>query len=82
MAKIQLASEQDKERVYKLCGKHSRADANGVAQVCFIGVIDPLNPKVETPEQVRDDLLLAARHIDKARLGSTDDCGSRLSASM
>ncbi len=72
---IQLASEQDKERVYKLCGKHSRADANGVAQVCFIGVIDPLNPKVETPEQVRDDLLLAARHIDKARLGSTDDCG-------
>lgn len=72
---IQLASEKDKEYVYELCGKHSRADANGVAQVCFIGVIDPLNPEIETPEQVRDDLLLAAKHIPVERLGSTDDCG-------
>jgi len=72
---IQLASEQDKERVYKLCGEHSRADANGVAQVCFIGVINPLNPTVETPEQVRDDLVTAAKYIPKERLGSTDDCG-------
>ena len=72
---IQLASEKDKERVYQLLGKHSRADADGVPQVCFIGVIDPLNPKVETPEQVRDDLLTAAKHIPKERLGSTDDCG-------
>ncbi len=72
---IQLASEKDKERVYKLCGEHSRADANGVPQVCFIGVIDPLNPTVETPEQVRDDLVLAARYIPTERLGSTDDCG-------
>ncbi|MBA3768044.1 MAG: hypothetical protein H0W99_13885 [Acidobacteria bacterium] len=72
---IQLASEKDKERVYKLIGEHSRADANGVPQVCFIGVINPLNPTVETPEQVRDDLLTAARHIPVERLGSTDDCG-------
>jgi methionine synthase II (cobalamin-independent) len=72
---IQLASEPDKERVYKLIGEHSRADAAGVAQVCFIGVIDPLDPRVETPQQVRDDLLLAAKYIPKERLGSTDDCG-------
>ncbi len=72
---IQLASEKDKEYVYKLIGEHSRADANGVPQVSFIGVIDPLNPTVETPEQVRDDLLLAAKHIPVERLGSTDDCG-------
>ncbi len=72
---IQLASEADKERVYKLCGDHSRADANGVPQVCFIGVIDPLNPTVETPEQVRDDLVTAAKYIPVERLGSTDDCG-------
>ena len=38
---MQLSSEKDKERVYKLVGQHSRADANGVAQVCFIGVINP-----------------------------------------
>jgi methionine synthase II (cobalamin-independent) len=72
---IQLASEKDKEHVYRMCGKHSRADANGVPQVCFIGVIDPLNPAVETPEQVRDDLVTAAEYIPKERLGSTDDCG-------
>lgn len=72
---IQLASEKDKERVYKLIGQHSREDANGVAQVCFIGVTNPQNPRVETAEEVRDDLVLAAKHIPKARLGSTDDCG-------
>ena len=72
---IQLASEADKERVYKLIGEHSRDDANGVKQVCFIGVTDPLNPTVETPEQVRDDLVLAAKYIPVDRLGSTDDCG-------
>ncbi|MEJ7861324.1 MAG: hypothetical protein WKF90_06760 [Pyrinomonadaceae bacterium] len=72
---IQLASEPDKERIYKLLGEHSRADANGVPQVCFIGVINPLNPTVETPEQVRDDLLLASKYIPVERLGSTDDCG-------
>ena len=72
---IQCASEDDKEHVYKLCGQYSREDANGVAQVCFMGVIDPLNPEVETPEQVRDDLVLAAKHIPVERLGATDDCG-------
>ncbi len=72
---IQCASEEDKESVYKLCGENSRADADGVAQVCFMGVINPLSPDVETPEQVRDDLLLAAKYIPAERLGATDDCG-------
>ncbi|MDQ3129286.1 MAG: 5-methyltetrahydropteroyltriglutamate--homocysteine methyltransferase [Acidobacteriota bacterium] len=72
---IQLASEPDKERVYKLLGEHSREDANGVKQVCFIGVINPQSPVIETPEQVRDDLVLAAKYIPIDRLGSTDDCG-------
>ena len=72
---IQLASERDKEYVYRLIGEHIREDANGVGQVAFVGVIDPLNPTVETPEQVRDDLVTAANHIDRERLGATDDCG-------
>ncbi len=72
---IQLASEKDKERVYKLVGDNSRDDANGVPQVCMVGVIDPLNPKVETPEEVRDALVTAAEYIPKERLGATDDCG-------
>jgi methionine synthase II (cobalamin-independent) len=72
---IQCASEQDKEEVYRLCGQYSREDADGVAQVCFMGVINPLSPEVETPEQVKNDLLTAAKHIPVERLGATDDCG-------
>ncbi len=72
---IQCSSEEDKESVYKLCGEHSREDADGVAQVCFMGVINPLSPEVETAEQVRDDLVLAAKYIPVERLGATDDCG-------
>jgi 5-methyltetrahydropteroyltriglutamate--homocysteine methyltransferase len=41
----------------------------------FIGVIDPINPKVETPEEVRDRVLEAAEYIPLNQLGSTDDCG-------
>ena len=55
--------------------EYSREDADGVPQVCFIGVINPLTPEVETPEQVRDALLAAAKHIPVERLGATDDCG-------
>jgi methionine synthase II (cobalamin-independent) len=72
---IQLASEKDKERVYKLIGEYSRKDANGVPQVAFIGVINPQNPRVETSQEVCDDLVLASKYIPKERLGATDDCG-------
>ncbi|MHB1568993.1 MAG: uroporphyrinogen decarboxylase/cobalamine-independent methonine synthase family protein, partial [Solirubrobacteraceae bacterium] len=47
---IQCASESDREHVYELCGRYRRDDADGVSQMCFMGVIDPLNPTVETPE--------------------------------
>ena len=72
---IQLASEKDKEHVYKLIGKHIRRDAKGVKQIAFIGVINPQNPRVETPEEVCNDLVTAAKHIAKDQLGATDDCG-------
>jgi methionine synthase II (cobalamin-independent) len=72
---IQCASEDDREAVYKMCGEYSREDANGVAQVCFMGVINPLDPEVETAEHVRDELVLAAKYIPVERLGATDDCG-------
>ncbi len=72
---IQLASERDKEPVYELIGQHSRDDADGVAQMCYIGVINPLNPRVESPDEVRDALVTAANYIPKERLAATDDCG-------
>ena len=72
---IQCASEEDREAVYQLCGRYRRDDANGVSQTCFMGVINPLSPDVETPEHVRDELLTAAKHIPIQNLGATDDCG-------
>jgi len=38
---MQLSSEKDKARVYKLIGRCGRPDANGVPRVCFIGVTNP-----------------------------------------
>lgn len=72
---IQCASEDDREKVYELCGRYRRDDANGVEQVCFMGVINPLTPEVETAEHVRDELLTAAKYIPVNNLGATDDCG-------
>lgn len=72
---IQLASEKDKDKVYKEIGQTIRKDANGVKQVAFIGVVNPLDPRVETPEEIRDALIRAANFIPKDQLGATDDCG-------
>jgi methionine synthase II (cobalamin-independent) len=72
---IQCASERDKDAVFKLIGEHSRDDAKGVPQICFIGVTNPQNPRVESPQEICDQLVRAANFIPKERLGSTDDCG-------
>ena len=72
---IQLASEANKEKVYKEIGENIRKDANGVKQVAFIGVINPLNPRVESPEEIAGDLEKAAKYIPLDQLGATDDCG-------
>jgi methionine synthase II (cobalamin-independent) len=72
---MQCRSERDRESVYKLVGEHSRDDANGVPQVVFVGVINPQNPRVESAQEVCDELVAAAKHIPTERLGATDDCG-------
>jgi methionine synthase II (cobalamin-independent) len=72
---IQLSSEANKAKVCKEIGETIRKDANGVKQVAFVGVINPLNPKVETPEEVCESLIEASKYIAKDQLGATDDCG-------
>jgi 5-methyltetrahydropteroyltriglutamate--homocysteine methyltransferase len=67
---IALAREPDRPRVLGLIARHLKPD-----QRAFVGVIDPLNPVVETPEEVRDRVLEAARYIPLHQLGTTDDCG-------
>ena len=67
---IALAGETDRVRVLKIIRDHMKAD-----QRVFVGVVAPIDPRVETPQQVCDRVLEAARYIAPAQLGTTDDCG-------
>ena len=67
---IQLASERDRKRVLKMIREYAKDE-----QRIFVGVIDPVDPRVETPEEVRQRVLEAAEYIPLERLGTTDDCG-------
>jgi 5-methyltetrahydropteroyltriglutamate--homocysteine methyltransferase len=67
---IQCASEPDRGSVLRLMKEHSKP-----GQRLFVGVINPIDPRVETPEEVRDRVLEAAEYIQPDRLGTTDDCG-------
>lgn len=67
---VQLSSEPDRARVLECVRRLLKP-----GQILFVGVIDPINPKVETPETVRDRVLEAAKFIPLESLGATDDCG-------
>jgi 5-methyltetrahydropteroyltriglutamate--homocysteine methyltransferase len=67
---LQLASEPDRGRVLSMVGEHLKP-----GQRLFVGVTDPIDPRIETPETVRDRVLEAAEAIPLAQLGTTDDCG-------
>jgi 5-methyltetrahydropteroyltriglutamate--homocysteine methyltransferase len=67
---IALAGEKDRTRVVKIISKYLQPD-----QRAFIGVVSPIDPHVDTPEEVRDRILEAAVHISLNQLGTTDDCG-------
>jgi 5-methyltetrahydropteroyltriglutamate--homocysteine methyltransferase len=44
-------------------------------QRVFVGVVAPIDPHIETPEEIRDRILEAAKYIPVEQLGTTDDCG-------
>lgn len=67
---VQLASEADRKRVLATIRGLLKPE-----QIVLVGVTDPINPTVETPEQVRDRVLEAAEFIPLGSMGTTDDCG-------
>lgn len=67
---LQLASERDRARVLGIIRAHARP-----GQRIFVGVTDPIDPRIETPEDVRDRVMEAASYIPLDQLGTTDDCG-------
>lgn len=67
---IALAGEKDRVRVLKIIREHMKWD-----QRVFVGVVSPIDPRVETPEEICDRVLEAARYIPFEQLGTCDDCG-------
>ena len=67
---IALAGETDRVRVLKIIRTHLKPQ-----QRIFVGVVAPIDPRIETPEEVRDRILEAAQYIPVEQLGTTDDCG-------
>jgi hypothetical protein len=55
---MQLASEPDRRRVLRII----RENLPPFRRV-FVGVIDPINPKVETPQEVRNRVLEPAEFM-------------------
>jgi 5-methyltetrahydropteroyltriglutamate--homocysteine methyltransferase len=67
---IALAGERDRVQVLKIIRQYMKPDHR-----VFVGVVAPIDPHIETPEEVRDRVLEAAEYIPIAQLGTTDDCG-------
>jgi 5-methyltetrahydropteroyltriglutamate--homocysteine methyltransferase len=67
---LQMASEPDRPRALGIIRDHARPRTR-----IFIGVIDPIDTAVESPEQVRDRILEAAEIIPVDQLGTCVDCG-------
>lgn len=67
---LQMASEPDRTRILRLISQLANPQ-----HLVFIGVIDPINPVIETAAEVRDRILEAASFLPLKQLGTTDDCG-------
>jgi len=67
---LQMASEPDPDRALRVVADHLPPSAR-----VFVGVTDPIDPRVETAEDVRDRVLRAAAHIPVDQMGTCDDAG-------
>jgi len=67
---VALAGEADRVRTLKLIKQYLKP-----GQRVFVGVVAPIDPHVETADEVRDRVLQAAEYIAPEQLGTTDDCG-------
>ena len=67
---LSLAGETDRPRVLEIIRRNVKP-----GQRIFVGVVSPIDPRVETIEEIRDSVLEAAEYIPVEQLGTTDDCG-------
>src|SRR5713226_443977 len=67
---VALAGERDRRHALAIIRKCLKPDHR-----IFVGVTAPADPRIETPEEVRDRVLEASEYIPLEQLGTTDDCG-------
>jgi 5-methyltetrahydropteroyltriglutamate--homocysteine methyltransferase len=67
---VALAGEKDRQHVLKIIRQSLKPH-----QRVFVGVVSPIDPHIDTAEEVRDRVLEAAEYIPVEQLGTTDDCG-------
>ncbi|GAB3982859.1 cobalamin-independent methionine synthase II family protein [Actinoallomurus acanthiterrae] len=67
---LEMAGESEPDRALAVVADHLPEGAR-----VFIGVTDPIDPRVETPDEVYERVIAAARHVPPDRLGTCDDCG-------
>lgn len=67
---VALAGEKDRTRALKIIRQHLKP-----GQRVFVGVVAPIDPRIETPEEIRDRILEATEYIPLDQFGTTDDCG-------
>jgi 5-methyltetrahydropteroyltriglutamate--homocysteine methyltransferase len=67
---IALAGERDRGRVLRMIRAYMKPEHR-----VFVGVVSPIDPRIDTPEEVRDRVLEAAELVPVEQLGTTDDCG-------
>ena len=67
---VALAGERDRARVLGIVRQHLKPHHR-----VFVGVISPIDRRIETAAEVRDRVLEAAEYIPLEQLGTTDDCG-------
>ena len=61
---IALAGEKDRKHVLRIIRQYLKPD-----QRAFVGVVSPIDPHVDTPEEVRDRVLEAAEYIPVGTIG-------------
>ncbi len=67
---VALAGEKDRKAVLEIVRDNIKPE-----QMVFVGVVAPIDPRIETPEEIRDRILEAEKYIPADQLGATDDCG-------
>jgi 5-methyltetrahydropteroyltriglutamate--homocysteine methyltransferase len=67
---LEYAAETDKQGVLQTIKETVQP-----TQQIFLGVTNVINPRIESPEEIRDLILEAAEVLPVQQLGTTDDCG-------